>query len=369
MPSTFRPMTVPIGRFAPAAGVLIGLLVGCREPGDFPAGRGGGSPEPEAFGSPLMFRPDGSFTIVHFTDVQDDQETDPRTVRLLEAVLDDQKPDLVVFTGDNVRSGPETPEDVHRAIDGFARPVDSRGIPWLVAFGNHDEDHTSATGVDEDGMLAYYMSFPHNLNRPGPDGVNGTGNTYVLVLEPEGEQPHLAVWLLDSGRYSPDSIAGQSVAADGLRSYDWIRPGQVTWYTTRSLELEARYGKKIPGLMFFHIPLPEFDLLWENRENHQVVGEKNEDVAAGVFNSGLFGAIMDRGDVMGVFAGHDHVNDYVGDYFGVRLGYSANVGFGTYGLAGDEPDRLRGARVLKVSQEDPAAFDTYMVYARDYGIQ
>ena len=157
--------------------------------------------------------------------------------------------------------------------------------------------------------------------------------------------------------------------ADGLRSYDWIRPSQVDWYVESSQELESRHGGKLPGLMFFHIPLPEFALMWENRENHEVVGEKNEDVAAGAFNSGLFGAVMDRGDVVGIFVGHDHVNDFTGDYFGVRLGYSANVGFGTYGLEGEERDRLRGARVFEVPEDDPASFETYMVYAREYGIQ
>jgi hypothetical protein len=317
----------------------------------------------------LSFGSEGSFTLVHFTDVQDDQEMDPRTVRLMEAVLDDQDPDLVVFTGDNIRSGPETPEDVRKAIDAIAHPVESRGIPWLITFGNHDEDHTPKTGMDEAAMLDYYMSFPNNLNRPGPEGVNGTGNLQVLVYASEGEGARLNIWGLDSGRYSSDSIAGQPLDVDGLRSYDWIRPSQVAWYVQTSKELETRFGEKIPGLMFFHIPLPEFDLMWENGENHGVVGEKNEGVAPGSFNSGLFGTVMDRGDILGIFAGHDHVNDYVGDYFGVRLGYSANVGFGTYGLEGDDPDRLRGARVFVIPEDDPASFETFMVYARDYGIR
>ncbi len=109
--------------------------------------------------------------------------------------------------------------------------------------------------------------------------------------------------------------------------------------------------------------------MWQHRENHHVTGEKNEDVASGAFNSGLFGAVMARGDVVGIFVGHDHVNDFVGSYFGVPLGYSANTGFGTYGLEGEEPDRLRGARVFLIREGDPADFDTQMVYARDYGIQ
>lgn len=335
-------------------GVMWFPVMGCEGSGEEPV---------------LFFNDDGLFTIVHFTDTQDDQEIDPRTVRLMEAVLDDQQPDLVVFTGDNVRSGPETADQVRQAIDEFVRPVDSRGIPWLVTFGNHDEDHTHLTGMMEGDQLSYYMSFATNLNREGPADVQGTGNLVLLVGGSDGSGPGLAVWGLDSGRYVPDSIAGQSVEADGLRTYDWIRPSQVDWYVRTSKAMEGTWGKKVPGLMFFHIPLPEFGLMWDNRENHDVVGEKNEDVAAGAFNSGLFGAVKDRGDVQGIFVGHDHVNDFVGDYFGVRLGYSANVGYGTYGLDGDDPDRLRGARVIQVSENDPGSFETFMVYAREYGIQ
>ena len=318
---------------------------------------------------PLRFQADGTFTIVHFTDTQDDQEMDPRTTRLMEAVLEDVAPDLVVFTGDNIRSGPQTPDDVRRAMDAVAAPVEGLGVPWLVTFGNHDEDHAPETGMMKADQLAYYMTFPHNRNRPGPEGVNGTGNMVLPVLGSASDEPVLAIWALDSGRYSPDSIGGQSVEADGLRTYDWIRPSQIQWYVRSSEELEASRGRKVPGLMFFHIPLPEFAFMWKNQENHGVVGEKNEDVAAGSFNSGLFAAVQDRGDIMGIFVGHDHINDYVGDYFGVRLGYSANAGFGTYGLDGDEPDRMRGARVLVIREDDPRAFETRMVFARDYGIQ
>jgi hypothetical protein len=365
-----KPVRAALLRPGPALALLavLSLLpaVGCRGSDEQ------GEPEPGAAvprgESVLRFRPDRTFTIVQFTDTQDDQDMDPRTVRLIEAVLDDVGPDLVVLTGDNVRSGPQTEQDVRTAIDHFARPVDSRGIPWLVTFGNHDEDHTSATGVDEERMLDYYMSFPHNLNQPGPAGVHGTGNMHALVMASDGNEPRFNLWALDSGRYSPDTIAGQSVRAAGLRAYDWIRHSQVAWYFRTSEELEARHGAPVPALMFFHIPLPEFDLMWQKPEVHGVVGERNEDVAAGTFNSGLFAAMMERGDVKGVFVGHDHVNDYVGDYFGIRLGYSANTGFGTYGLDGDERERMRGARVFVIQEDDPGRFETYMVWARDYGI-
>ena len=109
--------------------------------------------------------------------------------------------------------------------------------------------------------------------------------------------------------------------------------------------------------------------MWERRENHGVVGELNEPVSPGPFNSGLFAAMQERGDVKGVFVGHDHINDFQGDYFGIRLGYAANTGFGTYGLDGDEENRMRGARVFVLTERDPANFESYMVWARDYGIQ
>lgn len=317
----------------------------------------------------LRFRADSTFTIVQFTDTQDDQDIDPRTIRLMEAVLDDQSPDLVVFTGDNIRSGPETAEDVRTAIGNIVNPVEDRGIPWLVAFGNHDQDHLLSTGMDEEDMLKVYMTFPHNLNRPGPIGVHGSGNVQIPILGSGEDAPAFSVWVLDSGRYAPDQIGGQSPEDDGLPGWDMIRTSQIAWYVERSAALEEANSRKIPGLMFFHIPLWEFRHMWDNRERHQVVGEKNEEVSSGPFNSGLFAALLERGDVKGVFVGHDHVNTYVGDYFGIKLGYSANTGFGTYGLEGPEKDRLRGARVFLLQEARPADFQTYMVFARDYRIQ
>ncbi len=118
----------------------------------------------------LRFHKNKQFKIVQFTDTQDDHEIDPRTVALMEAVLDDQKPNLVVFTGDNINGGPKASADVAKAIENIIKPVEDRAIPWLVTFGNHDEDHLASTGVDEAAMLDIYMAYPHNLNRPSPKG-------------------------------------------------------------------------------------------------------------------------------------------------------------------------------------------------------
>lgn len=339
-------------------------------------------PKPE-----LRFGNDRKFTIVQFTDTQDSQNTDPRTIDLIETVLADQRPDLVVFTGDNIRSGPKNLADVKKAIDNVVGPVDAQGIPWIISFGNHDEDHTAASGVDKKEMLKIYMSYPYNMNHLGPLGVTGVGNMNVLVYGSRSHRPVFNVWALDSGKYAPDKIAEQVLDQDYLPGWtwmpdwDWLRPSQVGWYVGTSTALEQMYGKKIPGLMFFHIPLQEFRTMYDNdaykiahpelglKPQHGVVGERNEDECPGPFNSGLFSAMLERGDVKGVFVGHDHVNNYVGNYFGITLGYSANTGFATYGLGGTENNRLRGARVFTVKEDSPETFETHMVYAKDYGIE
>jgi len=181
----------------------------------------------------LKFNLNKTFKIVQFTDTQDDQDIDPRTVALINAVLEDQKPDLVVFTGDNITKGPLTPGDVRTAINHFVAPVDEKGIPWFITFGNHDEDHTETTGVDEPEMLDIYMSYPYNINAKSPKSINGTGNMHILVYNSRGRKPVFNVWGLDSGRYAPDKIAEQVIEDDFLLGWtwmpdwDWMRPRRV----------------------------------------------------------------------------------------------------------------------------------------------
>ena len=94
----------------------------------------------------------------------------------------------------------------------------------------------------------------------------------------------------------------------------------------------------------------------------------DNDVNVETLGEATYGAARGLRDVIGIFVGHDHVNDFVGNYFGVWLGYSANTGYGTYGLEGDDPDRMRGARVLTVYEDDPGKLETRMIFARDLGI-
>ncbi|WP_241481515.1 metallophosphoesterase family protein [Mesobacillus campisalis] len=328
----------------------------------------------------LKFNRNGKFKIVQFNDPQDDERIDRRTVELMEKVLDSEKPDFVVINGDMLASGPDTPLELKQAINNLAQPMEQRKIHWAITYGNHDEDSTPKNGLDEAEMLKIYMSYPHNMNQPGEKGITGTGNSHLLINNSKGTAPAFNLWLLDSGRYAPDQIAGQDF--EGYPYWDWLRFDQVNWYYETSMKLEKRFNRKIPSLMFMHIPLWEHRYMWfagkeemsaERHEiavkKHNIVGERNEDECPGPVNSGMFSAILHRGDVKGVFCGHDHINTYAGNYYGVMLGYAGNCGFGAYGLSGAEKNRLRGARVFNLDEnKENVLDDTYMVFAKDYGI-
>ena len=47
----------------------------------------------------LKFREDGTFRVVMMSDLQESAQYDPRSLRSVEAVLDETDPDLVVLVG------------------------------------------------------------------------------------------------------------------------------------------------------------------------------------------------------------------------------------------------------------------------------
>lgn len=328
----------------------------------------------------LQFKPDGKFKIVQFNDSQDDENIDRRTIELMEKVLDTEKPDFVVLNGDNITGGCDTPLEMKQAINNVAQPMEKRGIKWAITYGNHDEDSTPKSGLNEEDMLEIYMSYKYNLNKASVKDITGTGNMNLLIKNSKGTDAAFNLWLLDSGRYAPNTIAGQDF--EGYPTWDWLRFNQVSWYSETSKNLEKQWGHKVPSLVFIHIPLWEYRYMWyasvdsrtdENHANavnkHNIVGERNEEECPGPINSGMFSAMLERGDVKGVFCGHDHVNTYMGNYYGILLGYAGNVGFGTYGLSGADRNRLRGARVFNLDENTADVLvETHMVFAKDYGI-
>ena len=111
-------------------------------------------------------------------------------------------------------------------------------------------------------------------------------------------------------------------------------------------------GKAIPSLAFFHIPLQEFEEVWNTQS---CCGEKNDRVSCPVLNTGLFAMMVQNRAVKGIFVGHDHGNDYRGNLYGIELCYGRTTGLRMH----QNSSFLLGARVIQL-YEDRDEFDTWI---------
>ena len=181
-----------------------------------------------------------------------------------------------------------------------------------------------------------------SLSQPGPEDVPGVGNYILPIQYAEANASAAILYFIDSGSYAPTDIGG----------YDWIRREQIAWYLQESAKITAEIGHPLPALAFFHIPIPEYDEVWDF---HTCYGVKYENVCPPQINTGFFAALHEAGDVMGTFVGHEHVNDFWGELHGIRLCYGRASGYHSYGREGFP----RGARVIQL-QEGERQFETWL---------
>lgn len=306
---------------------------------------------PEEYARKLHFGRDGRFKILAVTDLHFGPEVDPFAVSLIGEMIEKEKPDLVLCNGDNIMGGDsKTIAQVEDAVGQVAAAMEKAGVPWAVVLGNHDREHFEHTGLADDAFFALFEKHKHNLNAGWNRKITGTGNTHLLIWDEAGAKPLANLWLLDSGK---------GVSDKSLR-YEWVRQDQIAWYHATQSALAQRYGK-LPALMFFHIPLREFLDLAASKSFE---GARGEDEAPSAINSGLFGAVLERKDVMGMFCGHDHQNNYVGELRGITMGFIGVTGvLNAYPFMPEsDPQnaRLRGGRVFELYADKPGRFKTWV---------
>ncbi|MBQ8334156.1 MAG: metallophosphoesterase family protein [Clostridia bacterium] len=315
----------------------------------------------------LRFRRDGQFRVLVFTDVQAcPPAPQERTVTDMNAVIDREDPDLVLFCGDNAKAC-KSDRELHDYLAVLVGHLEEKKIPWAHVYGNHDDEgENTLTRAQQQDV---YEAFPYCISKAGPAEVKGVGN-YVLPVYPADESrsdPVFAVWGLDSGAYVDDEgLAGYQARLGHTMyrgqpesNYAYMPFSQILWYFDTSEEIERYAGHKVPGLAYFHIPLQEFYEVALNPEETGMTGEMREEVCAGPLNSGMFTAMIERGDIKAVCCGHDHCNDYAGTFCGICLAYAANIGYDTY-----HHDDMMGGRVFVIREETPDKIETYMSYVK-----
>ena len=293
-----------------------------------------------------------------------DRDWDERLPRALAALLDETKPDLCANLGDFLSDGiADTPDRFRRYAAAIAEPCESRGIPWCHVPGNHDREAELPTEE--------FARYPHCLSVRGPKDLPGYG-TYLLPVWPRQEEkdcaPAFFLWFFDSHTGSGSWSAQYGIAAPyDFRSTTWgfdhgggIWHEQARWFWETDIAAEKKYGHKIPGVIAAHVPLQEHQLIPQNPSLTGMTGELEESAGIPCMNPGLFAAAYERGDILAVVSGHDHINTFAGTYMGIELSEDASLGYDVYGS-----DRLRGGRLITLKAKTPRAFGSRHVYLKD----
>jgi predicted MPP superfamily phosphohydrolase len=194
---------------------------------------------------PPHFSHDGHFKIMQIADLHFSVGVGPcrdpsspcdggayaYTKSLIERALDAEKPDLVVFTGDQL-NGQGTSWDPTSVLAKFAAPVISRRIPWAAVFGNHDDEDARGSGFRRD-QIRLMQELPYSLVQEGPEDIHGVGNYVLKVMSADASKTHLlTLYFLDSGAYAAGIIDWFGFLRP--TEYDYIHQDQIDWFLQES---------------------------------------------------------------------------------------------------------------------------------------
>ncbi len=317
----------------------------------------------------LTFRADGTFTVLHITDTQDDQHPAKDMLNLLRRAVDTAKPDLIVFTGDLVEDtrygdtsdgypgegvvvkdirgdidAAKTRLNVETAVDAVFSVLEEAGVPYAIALGNNDRK----VGLALADWLEIFSRYPHCVAfDESPDAQDGLD--YHLMIRGTDGRDKFNLWLLDTLRGG-------------------ISDEQVDWYKQASAAITAQNGSPVPALAFQHIQPEDIGNLFEacspaDEGAKRIDGgyvRLNRDIADGYNFFGYepgkesyeFRAFKACGDVIGAFFGHQHVEGFSGVWQGIELGF-------TYGCEMSKNGPY-GFRVFTLHEDDPARYDNVL---------
>jgi len=272
----------------------------------------------------LRFNDDGTFKIMQMTDFQDIGFLSPAAKHLIKNALAQEKPDLIVLTGDNIANFvPGLPEFLYRAyaklaIGQFMRIFQKAGVPVAMVFGNHDVQDS----LSKEGQWKIYQK---NIVFTAPGAC---GDYRLPILNAAGQEKY-QLFLLDSNS-------------------DAVQKEQLDW-------LEGANNKAVPAMAFQHIIVPEiFDYITSGPEGYEAPNQSEYNYCRErpmppkpeQYHNEL-AILRAQGNVQALSVGHDHTNNFVVAANGVDLINTASAGFNPFCNA----DEDRGVRVFTIKAD------------------
>ena len=309
----------------------------------------------------------GKLKILHVTDthlVHDDNRYP--TYMVVKEACDRENPDLVVITGDIVMNY-DNADETKALIDGLMGIFEERQIPVAVTFGNHDSE---VGAMSREDLMAYYNTFSCSISVDDGDALSGCGTYNIPIYSSNGEKIAFNVWVFDSNDY------------DEQQRYSGVKEDQIAWYKSTSDALkEQNGGEVVNSLVFQHIIVPEiydalektnFPTLFaykhlynkgeyfrfkEDAENHGVIYEKP---CPGYYNYGQFDALVEKGDVLAMFFGHDHTNAFSVKHKGIDIVASPATRYKSSPYA-----TQYGYRVIEIDESNTSTYQTRVEHLYD----
>ncbi|MBR5523726.1 MAG: metallophosphoesterase [Clostridia bacterium] len=249
-------------------------------------------------------------------------------------LVEQYKPDLITVTGDMAYPGHD------RSYELFAQLMDSFGIPWTVVWGNHDHQE----GIEPVLKTAeVYKKHPLCLFEDG-DPAYGNGN-YILAVN-EGDAPITALFMIDSHNSTEITLEN----GEKKWVYDKLWPDQLAWIGEQAAALkEAGYKD---GMMMLHIPLycyraaAEMAFPGGRGGDSDIYGQQHELIAAHPREDGVLATLKESGLITHVLAGHDHCNNFIVEYEGIKLMFAYKTGPGCYWQS-----TMNGGTVITIGED------------------
>ncbi|MBT1167169.1 metallophosphoesterase family protein [Bifidobacterium simiarum] len=250
----------------------------------------------------LRFRGNGTFRVLQMADIQDGPNVNEDTIRLIREAIDVTEPDLIVFTGDQIRGYDpayidtflrrrgdrpgehirsvtkfeakvqgvhsedvdpitamnHTREKVRETFASFLEPATTAGVPFAATYGNHDFQ----CGILADEQDDIYREFPGCLNpRCGSDAPAKNSadplacepGTFALPVEASDGSGRIAmsVMMVNSGDYAGDGGDEDGEPGPYLNTEDQERKHPITFslYSqhARTIDLADSSGYGTPS--------------------------------------------------------------------------------------------------------------------------
>ncbi len=301
---------------------------------------------------------DADFKIMTATDLHlgaPGAELNNKSLQKLMDRIAEEKPDLVIFTGDVVLSDCQQIDAVQLSM-----LMEKTGVYWAYVFGNHE-------AREEKEYFKYFLYkgltyCPHCLDLFGDPSLYGYGNFAIHIKNGEKSLAK-SLFLFDSGRDIQEKSRVKYHLPADMKGYDFLKEEQINWYRKELARVKSLYGD-VKTMCYMHIPVPEYKNVFDGNETdgftpsgkaELLYGTQFESVGCSAYNSGFFDAAVNEGSLQALFAGHDHINDFCALYKGVYLVYTQCTGYNTYNMTEkkgwDEKDCHYGVTLTTVKKD------------------